>query len=169
MRRILSIGLTIALAASGLQSNLRAAGQAGPSQEMATLTGRALRTDLQAFSNATIRLRSVTTGELLRATTSGPSGDYSFPEIPTGNYVVEMVDSTGRIVGMTAPFRVEGGTAPAISIVATSASGAMMSSASAGVSLLGLGPSVTAAVLGAAGAAAVTAVVSTRAEASPSR
>jgi hypothetical protein len=45
----------------------------------------------------------------------------------------------------------------------------MMASTTAGVSLLGLGPSVTAAVLGAAGAAAVTAVVSTRAEASPSR
>ena len=169
MRRILSFGLTVALAASGLQSNLHAASQVGASQETATLTGRALRTDLQAFPNASVRLRSVTTGELLRATTSGPSGDYSFPDIPAGNYVVELVDSTGRIVGMTAPFRVEGSTAPAMSIVATSSSGAMMASASAGVSLLGLGPATTAAVLGAAGAAAVTAVVSTRPEASPSR
>jgi hypothetical protein len=169
MRRILSIGLTVALAASSLQASLGAAGQLGSNQPAATLSGRALRTDLQAFPNATVRLRSVTSGELLRVTTSGPSGDYSFPEIPAGNYVVEMVDSTGRIVGMTAPFRVEGSTAPTISIIATSTSAAMTSSASAGVSLFGLGPAVTAAVLGAAGAAAVTAVVSTRAEASPSR
>src|SRR5687768_893299 len=119
MRRILSIGLTIALAASGLQANLRAAGQLGSDQPASTLSGRALRTDLQGFPNATVRLRSVTSGELLRVTTSSPSGDYSFPEIPAGNYVVELVDSTGRIVGMTAPFRVEGATTPTISIIAT--------------------------------------------------
>jgi hypothetical protein len=169
MRRILSIGLTVALAVTGLQPGLLAAGQLDQAEQTATLTGRALRTDLQAFPNATVRLRSVTTGELLRATTSSATGDYSFPAIPAGNYVVELVDSTGRIVGMTAPFRVEGATAPTMSIVATTSSAAMASSASAGVSLLGLGPSVTAAVLGAAGAAAVTAVVSTRSEASPSR
>jgi hypothetical protein len=163
MRRIVTVGLVITLAWSGLHTSLLAA-QSGN----ATLTGRAMGADRQSLSNNMVRLRSVTTGELRRVTTSGPGGEYTFPEITPDVYVLELSDGAGRIVGTTTPFRVEANTVSTMSITANATS-ALAASTSSGISLFGLGPAMSAVVLGSAGAAAITAVVSTRDEASPSR
>jgi hypothetical protein len=69
---------------------------------------------------------------------------------------------------MTSPISVEAGMTLTVEVLVVSA-GALAESDSAGFNLFGLGPTVSTAVLGAAGATAVTAVVSTRSEASPSR
>ena len=114
-----------------------------------------------------VRLRSVTTGQLMRVTTSTQGGAYSFPAVDPDTYIIELVDRTGRILGTTEPFHVEPNTAPTMSVVSSSTS-ALTSSSSAGFSFLGLGPTMTTVVLGAAGAAAIAGVVSPRPEASPS-
>lgn len=163
MRRLLAVALAVSLVATGLTSTLFAAGQG----QVANLTGRALSVDQQGLANTMVRLRSVTTGQLLRVTTSTQGGAYSFPAVDPDTYIIELVDRTGRILGTTEPFRVEPNTAPTMSVVATSTN-ALASSSSAGFSFLGLGPTMTTVVLGAAGAAAITGVVSTRPEASPS-
>jgi hypothetical protein len=163
MRRLLALALAVSLVATGLSSTLLAAGQA----QVATLTGRALGPNGQGLANTMVRLRSVTTGQLLRVTTSTQGGAYSFPALEPDTYIIEIVDRNGHILGTTEPFRVEANTAPTMSVTATS-TGALASSSSAGFSFLGLGPTMTTVVLGAAGAAAITGVVATRPEASPS-
>lgn len=163
MRRLLAVTLAVSLVSPGLTSVLLAAGQA----QVATVTGRALGANQQALANTMVRLRSVTTGQLLRVTTSAHGGAYSFPAVAPDTYIIELVDRTGRMLGTTEPFQVEANTAATMSVVSTSTS-ALTSSGSAGFSFLGLGPTMTTVVLGAAGAAAITGVVSTRPEASPS-
>ena len=163
MRSLLALALAVSLVSTGMSSTVLAAGQG----QIVTITGRALSADQRGLANETVRLRSVTSGQLLRVTTSAQGGSYSFPAVAPDTYVIELVDKTGRILGTTQPFLVEANTAPTMSVVATSTS-AMTSAGSAGFSFLGLGPAMTTVVLGAAGAAAITGVVATRPEASPS-
>jgi hypothetical protein len=162
MRSVLALALAVSLVSAGLSSTALAAGQ-----QIVTITGRALNPSQQALANATVRLRSVTTGQLLRVTTSGQGGAYSFPGVAPDTYVIELVDRSGRMLGTTQPFLVEANTAASMSVVATSAD-ALGSAGSAGFSFLGLGPAMSTVVLGAAGAAAITGVVAMRPEASPS-
>jgi hypothetical protein len=163
MRRLLALAIALSLASPGLSSTLLAAGQG----QIVTITGRALSADQRGLANTMVRLRSVTTGQLLRVTTSAEGGSYSFPAVAPDTYIIELVDRDGRMVGTTEPFVVEANTAPTMSVVATSTS-ALTSSGSAGFSFLGLGPAMSTVVLGAAGAAAITGVVATRPDASPS-
>ena len=162
MRSVLALALAVSLVAGGLSSTVLAAGQ-----QIVTITGRALSPDQHGLANTTVRLRSVTSGQLLRVTTSAQGGSYSFPAVAPDTYIIELVDRSGRMVGTTEPFVVEANSAPVVSVVATSTS-ALTSAGSAGFSFLGLGPTMSAVVLGAAGAAAITGVVATRPEASPS-
>ena len=162
MRSVLALALAVSLVAGGLSSTVLAAGQ-----QIVTITGRALSPDQQGLANTTVRLRSVTSGQLLRVTTSAQGGSYSFPAVAPDTYSIELVDRSGRMVGTTEPFVVEANSAPVVSVVATSTS-ALTSAGSAGFSFLGLGPTMSTVVLGAAGAAAITGVVATRPEASPS-
>ena len=162
MRSVLALALAVSLVAGGLSSTVLAAGQ-----QIVTITGRALSPDQQGLANTTVRLRSVTSGQLLRVTTSAQGGSYSFPAVAPDTYIIELVDRSGRMVGTTEPFVVEANSAPVVSVVATSTS-ALTSAGSAGFSFLGLGPTMSTVVLGAAGAAAITGVVATRPEASPS-
>jgi hypothetical protein len=159
---VLALALAVSLVSTGLSSTVLAAGE-----QIVTITGRALSTDQNGLANSMVRLRSVTSGQVMRVTTSAQGGSYSFPAVAPDTYVIELVDRSGRMLGTTEPFVVEANTAPAVSVVATS-TGALTSAGSAGFSFLGLGPAMSTVVLGAAGAAAITGVVAMRPEASPS-
>src|SRR5262245_6639885 len=135
MRRFLAVALAVSLVSPSLSSVLLAAGQA----QVGTVTGRALGSNQQALANTMVRLRSVTSGQLLRVTTSAQGGAYSFPAVAPDTYIIELVDKTGRILGTTEPFQVEANAAATMSVVSTSTS-ALTSSSSAGFSFLGLGP-----------------------------
>ena len=134
-----------------------------------TISGTALRTDLKPLPAATVRLRNFDTTSIVRSMMAGPSGEFTFPPVPSGNYLIELVDFSGRVVGMVPPFVVSGTGPLSVSVVAAGLGVTSASTAGGGFSLFGLGPTATLAVLGAAGAAAVTAVVATQPEASPSR
>lgn len=159
MRNVLALALAVTL---GLSPTVLAAGQ-----QVVTITGRAMSPDHEGLANATVRLRSVTSGQLQRVTTSGQGGNYEFPAVAPDTYIIELVDRNGRMLGTTEPFLVEAGTAATMSVVATSTS-ALAAAGSAGFSFLGLGPAMSTVVLGAAGAAAIAGVVAMRPEASPS-
>jgi hypothetical protein len=133
----------------------------------ATVTGTVSRSDLKLLPNARVQLRNVGTGRLVASTLSGQAGEFSFTSVQPGNYIVEVLDSSYRVLGMTAPFTVTPGASLTASIVAVAPAAA--TGARGGFSLLGLGPVASMAVLGAAGTAGVTAVVATQPEASPSR
>jgi hypothetical protein len=164
MRKFVPMVLVISMATAGFPLNVLAA-QSG----VGSLKGIAYRTNLQPFPNAQVQVRNVRTATTVFATTAGPSGEFSFPQLQPDTYIVEIVDATGRIVGMSAPFAVENGGSLTMSVVQGAQGAVPPAGNNAGFSLLGLGPATSLAVLGAAGAVAVTAVVTTRQDASPSR
>src|SRR5262245_14090118 len=150
----------------GFQPGLLGGSQAAPSGEPAgtTVTGTALRTDLSPLPSATVRLRPFDSPSSAIITAStGRSGEFTFSGVQPGNYLLELVDSSGRLVGMAPPFTVPN-TPVSVSIVASGSNA--KKSAESGFRLFGLGPATTAAVLSAAGAAAVTAAVATKPTAS---
>jgi len=131
-----------------------------------TISGAALRTDLRPLPAATVRLRQFDTTSIVGSVTAGASGEFTFPRVQPGSYMLELVDC-GRVIGMVPPFAVSGTTPIAVSVVASGVTSGCATGG--GFNLLGLGPAATLAVLGAAGAAAVTAVVATKSDASPSK
>lgn len=162
MRKFLSGVLMAALAAS---VPVQASGsEGGP----VTLTGTAYRTNLQPLSGVEVQVRSLRTGSLVGSTTSTANGEFYFKDIQPGSYVVEIVNASGRLLGMSPPLTLGSASTVKVSVVAV-AEGAAAASGGAGFSLLGLGPVTSLAVVGAASAAAVSAVVATRPDASPSR
>jgi hypothetical protein len=162
MRRFLSIVLvTVMTMAAPL-------GARTSQQDSIALKGRAFTTSLQAFADARVQIRDLKTGLLVNSTTTNPTGEFSFENLKPGDYIVELADGSGNVLGMSAPFTLGAARIASVSVVAV-APGAVTTGAGAGFSLFGLGPVSSVAVLGAAGAAAVTAVVATRQDASPSR
>jgi hypothetical protein len=143
--------------------------QAATAPAVTAITGTALRTDLKPLPAATVRLRHFDTTSIVGTVTAGPSGEFVFPSVQAGNYLIELVDLSGRVVGMVPPFAVTGTVPVSVSVIASGSGVTPSSTAGGGFSLFGLGQTATLAVLGAAGAAAVTAVVSTKQDASPSR
>jgi hypothetical protein len=136
--------------------------------ESLTVTGTAYTSTLQPYSNVRVQIRDIKSALVVSSTTSSASGDYSFENLAPGSYIAEIVDGSNNVVGMSAPFTL--GSVPKVAVSVTAvAPGLATSGGGAGFSLLGLGRVSSLAVLGAAGAAAVTAVVTTRQDASPSR
>ena len=162
MRRFLSVAVITALAASVPQGVLAAG------EQSSAVVGTAYRVNMSPIARAEVQIRDLKTGSRVNSTFSDESGSYSFKGLRPGTYVLEIVSSVGRVLGMSAPFTI--GNAPLVNVsVVAVAEGTAASGQSAGFSLLGMGPVTSLAVVGAAGAAAVTAVVATRPDASPSR
>lgn len=163
MRRFLSTMLVTVMTMAGAPLGVMAS-----PQDTIALKGRAFTTNLQAFADVRVQIRDLKTGLLVNSTTSTPTGEFSFESLKPGDYIVELADASGHVLGMSAPFTLGAAKVATVSVVAVS-SGAVTAGGGAGFSLFGLGPVSSVAVLGAAGAAAVTAVVATRQDASPSR
>ena len=124
------------------------------------LSGVAQNSDKAPLPNFRIHVRNANTGELKGSTTSNQAGQFLFASLDPGNYVVELVDATGKVVGLSPSLTVSSGSTVTVTVGATAAGA--LSGNSGGLSLLGLGPLASVAVAGAASAAAVTAVVATR-------
>ena len=137
-------------------------------QDVPGLKGRAFSSNLQALPDARVQVRDLKTAQVVNTTTTNANGEFAFENLKPGDYVVELSDASGNVLGMSPPVTFGAVRSVAISVVSTS-HGAVAAGTSAGFSLFGLGPVSSVAVLGAAGAAAVTAVVATRQDASPSR
>jgi hypothetical protein len=130
-------------------------------QQGASVTGVAQGADKAPLRNYTVQVRNANTGQLAGTTTSNQAGQFSFASLQPGNYVVEIVDAAGKVVGLSPSISVAAGATVTVTVSATAA-GAIAAAAGGGFSLLGLGPLASVAVAGAASAAAVTAVVATR-------
>lgn len=126
----------------------------------ATITGVARTTAGQILSGHTVRLRSVRTGDLVASTVPSSTGDFIFGRLDAGSYVVEVVDQSGRIVGVSSITTVtDGSTASvALTVASTARVGGAISTALLIVLLAG----------GAAGAFGIVAAVNDD-EASPSQ
>jgi len=153
MRKSFAVALAVVFSIAGAAPII--------AQQGGALNGVAQSPDKAPLPNFRVNVRNANTGELAGTTTSNQAGQFSFGSLPPGNYVVEIVDATGRVVGLSPSISVAAGSTVMVTVGATAA-GAITAASGGGLSLLGLGPLASVAVAGAASAAAVTAVVATR-------
>lgn len=172
MRRVLSFGLVMAIACVGMPVGASAATKAPAARQgqgTGSLNGAAHGADKAPLRNYTVRVRNAADGQIAGNTTSSGAGEFSFTGLQPGNYIVEMVDAAGEVVGLSPTLGVTAGSAMTVTINASAGGAITAAAASGGLSLFGLGTLGSVAVITAAGVAGVTAVVATQGDASPSR
>jgi len=163
MRKLVSAGLIVMISAAGLPTAVMAA-----AQEAATVSGIAKGPNLQALPSVRVQVRNTNTGEVAGSTVTTETGEFTIPGLPGGNYVIEVLNSADKILGISTPFFAAPGTTATASVMAL-APGTAAAASGGGFSLFGLGSVTSMTILGAASAAAIVGVVATRPDASPSR
>jgi hypothetical protein len=115
----------------------------------------------QPLPNVKLQLRNVDTGQVVSTTRAGADAAYEFAGILPGNYLVEIVDDSGKVVGLSAATALAANGAITGLTVALSSSGALAGAAAAGglgafftstggiLLLVGIGAGVTAGVIAA--------------------
>lgn len=101
-------------------------------QGTGTLNGVAQNAQQQILSGVQVQLRNVDTGQLAGTTTSAANGGFAFTGLNPANYVIEIVDATGKIIGVSSSIAVGSGAVISGVIVAASAAGAVAGAAAAG-------------------------------------
>ena len=103
--------LVIALAVA-LSLPLSPLGVIGAAQtEAASVAGTATSSTGEILVNATVQLRDLATGTVSGTTRSSSTGDFSFAAVNPGNYVVEILNAAGQVVGTSASISVAAGAA----------------------------------------------------------
>jgi hypothetical protein len=133
------------------------------------ISGIARDSQNQVLPGVKVQLRNIDTGQLVATTRAAADGAFEFTGLDAANYVVEIVDDSDKIVGVTPSMTLAAGGVITGLNVAASAAGAMAGANAAG----GLGAffSSTGGILLLVGiGAGVTAVIiATSNDASPSR
>jgi hypothetical protein len=157
MKRFFSLALVLALVSIGVPL-----GAAAP--QNASLAGIARNAGGDPLVNHTVRLRNVATGQIAGTTWSSAQGAFSFTGLAQGNYVIEVVDATGKIIATSASIPVATGAAiTGVTVTASAASAAAIGAAAgtgsfftstAGIVLIAAaGVGATAAIVRATGSA----------------
>ena len=100
MRRVLTFVTVLSMIAPS--ASVFAAPRVVQPQSEGSIAGSAGSSSGRAMANATVRLRSVATGQLAGTTTSNAAGQFIFTGLPAGTYAVEVIDAAGQIVGTSA-------------------------------------------------------------------
>ena len=163
MRRFTALALALVFAVVVSPAPLVVAqGQTG------NVNGVAADASKNPLANHTVRLRNLQTGEITSVTQSTANGSFSFAGVNPGNFVIEIVNSTGQIIATSSTVAVAAGTTATVTITATALAGMAAGAGASSLAALFSGTSLI--VVTAAGVAAVAiAVAATQDEASPSR
>lgn len=84
----------------------------------ATLSGIVQGSSGQPLVNYRTQLRNVLTGLLVARTTSSAAGSFTFPGLNAATYMVEVVDSTGQVIGTSGVTPVAAGANVAVAVQA---------------------------------------------------
>lgn len=174
MRKSFAVVMAFVAATFAMPAGLTAAAKGARQDPSKTgnLTGTAKDAAQQNLSGVRVQVRPVNPapGQGLAATgTTNAQGTFSFAGLNPGQYIVEIVDAAGNIVGTTSAVTVTAGATATVSITAAAA-GAIAAAGAAGAGgLLGLGTLGTVAVVAGAAAATIVGVQAVRDDASPSR
>lgn len=163
MRKILSAATCVAMVVSAIP-----VGAAVRQDATGGVQGVARDAQQQALSNHTVQVRNVQTGQLVGSGTTNASGQFTFSGLTPGNYVIEIVNAAGEIIGTTAPISVAAGTMATVAVTA-SAAGALAAAGGAGFGIFGLGTAASAAIIGGVAVGITAGVVAAKDDASPSR
>lgn len=88
------------------------------------ISGTARDAQNRVLANTTVQLRHVDTGQLAATTRTAGDGRFEFTGLNPGNYVVEIVDTGGKIVGLSPSTALAAGGVVSGLAVAASAAGA---------------------------------------------
>ena len=160
MRKALAILMSVSMVALAWPVSLSA-------QQTGGVQGVARDAQRQPLGNTTIQLRNAQTGELVGSSTANAAGEFSFAGINPGNFVIEIVDAAGNILG-TATATVTAGAVTTVAVTATAAGLAAAAAGAGGLAALFSGTSLLVISAVTAGAIVV-GVTATRDDASPSR
>ena len=108
MRRVLVSALVLSLMVPASSAFAAGAGQAPGT---ASIAGSARGASGKAAANATVRVRDVATGQLSGTTSANAAGQFSVAGLNAGNYIVEVVNAAGEVIGTSAPIAVAAGAA----------------------------------------------------------
>jgi hypothetical protein len=98
-RQILALGLAIAFASSTIPATLAAAGQ-----QTATLGGTAKKEAKKPVTDYSVRARNVQQGSIAGTVHLDPKADFTLPNLPPANYLVELLNKDGKVVCTEGPF-----------------------------------------------------------------
>jgi hypothetical protein len=74
-----------------------------------SITGVAWNADDTPVPGARLRLRNVVTGKLATAAVADEAGQFTFPSVESGSYLIELVTETGKILAIGHTFAVAPG------------------------------------------------------------
>ena len=114
MRRFIAVVLALLLVFASTPRTSAAAKSTG------TITGVARSTAGQPLGGHSVRVRSVRTGDVVATATTSANGSFVVPNLDPGSYVVEIVDTAGRIVGTSAIATVVEGSIASLMVTAAS-------------------------------------------------
>jgi hypothetical protein len=165
MRKIVALFVAVSFAAFACSAAVSAAAR----QQTGGVKGVAADAAKKPLPNHTIQLREAKTGKLVGTTTTNAAGEYVFSGISPGEYIIEIVDAQGNILG-TATVTVSSDRVAVVAVTATALGAAAVAAGAAAGGLAGLLTGTSLLVSAAATAAGITiAVIAAREEASPSR
>jgi hypothetical protein len=114
--RFLVIALAVALSLPPLTLT------GGAAAEAASVAGSVTSSTGQVLPNAAVQLRDLTTGTVSATVMSSATGTFSFAAVAPGNYVVEVLNAAGQVVGTSASISLPaGGTVTDLGVRATAA------------------------------------------------
>jgi hypothetical protein len=132
---------------------LGAAIAADAAQPGGTIAGIVRDAQGQMLPNVKLQLRNVDTGQVVAKTRAGADAAYQFTGVAPGNYIVEIVDDSDRVIGLSAAAALAANgavTGLVAALTATTAAGGAFFASTAGILLLvGIGAGVTAGVIAA--------------------
>ena len=152
MRKFLVLMLMLMVTVAALPTRLLASVRVARDQvvpQAGSLSGVARGADQRVLSSQRVQLRNLDSGQVASSTTSGQTGGFTFSGLTPGNYMVELVDASGKVVGVSTPVSVGAGVAASVTVTA-SATGAVSAAAAGGAGIFGLGTVTSVAVIGAA-------------------
>jgi hypothetical protein len=158
------VGLLVIVIALGL-AVLASAGQG-----TGKISGTARNAQGQVLPNVKVQLRNIDTGQLVATSRAGADGAFEFTGLNPGNYVVEVVDDSGRIIGLSPSTALAAGGAVTNLVVAASAAGTLAGAVATAGGVGGFFTTTGGIFLLTGLAAGVTAgIIAANQEASPSR
>ena len=152
VNRVACVALVLALGLAGVTVAAQTVGK---------ISGTVHDAQGQALPNVNLQLRNVDTGQVVAKTRAAADATYEFTGVLPGNYIVEIVDDSDKVLGLSAATSVVANGAITGLIVMLSSSGALAGAVAAGglgafftstggiLLLVGIGAGVTAGVIAA--------------------
>jgi len=137
MRRFVAIGLSSTLmlqAVPLMAAPVMSGARGGVQTAVATgaINGTAQSSAGQTLPNYTVQVRNLKTGQLAGTTTSNAAGSFSFAGLSPADYVVEVVNEAGGIVGSSSAIVVAAGAT--VTVTVSAAAAAIAPEAAGGIS-----------------------------------